>query len=438
LACAFEELVKSIYGHEREIPVVNFGADVDIFDSLLPKNFTDTNLTFEVTKLKKIKGNEIILQLNKSAITIFDSIKTLSKYNKKVKFIIEEGPKEFQFYVYIPKAKINEIAASIDELHIYTMYNRTEIINSQNFLVNEGKFIKLYTFEWFANKKKCGRKKITEINRFDKKARKWMNSRFKVEKFLDFHGCTLTFTYYDTPGEIGLLKNGEAVGFLADIFKDLEKVFNFKMKIIISRNKFLRFLPFQMYINNLCWPPLRFGGKTIPNGHLSHPFFSTTELMIVSPGEEYSGYEKLTFPFDYHTWILIIITFVAAFLVIFIISFASVKIRKIICGENVETPSLNVTAHFFGLGQNFLPRRSFARFLVMSFIIYSLIIRTCYQGKSFEFMQKEMRKPQVQSIEEAADKNFEFYLWFCTKTDNCSTIKDRAVTCSKDCGIDIR
>lgn len=42
----------------------------------------------------------------------------------------------------------------------------------------------------------------------------------------------------------------------------------------------------------------------------------------------------------------------------------------------------------------------------MLFIMFSLIIRTAWQGKMFEFMQKNMTKPQIQSIDELAEKNF--------------------------------
>jgi hypothetical protein len=117
LACAFEEIAKSISNQSWEISVVNFGADVAIVDSLTPKNSHDTNLAFKVTKVKKIIGNEEILKLNKSAITIFDSVKTLGKYNNKVEFS-NEGPKEFQFFVHIPKATIKEISAAINEINI--------------------------------------------------------------------------------------------------------------------------------------------------------------------------------------------------------------------------------------------------------------------------------------------------------------------------------
>jgi hypothetical protein len=88
------------------------------------------------------------------------------------------------------------------------------------------------------------------------------------------------------------------------------------------------------------------------------------------------------------------------------------KIRNLVIGENVNTPSLNVAAHFFGLGQIEIPQRNFARFLVMMFILYCLIIRTTWQSKMFEFMQKEMRKPEVKTIKEANEtygKNYNLY-----------------------------
>jgi hypothetical protein len=157
-----------------------------------------------------------------------------------------------------------------------------------------------------------------------------------------------------------------------------------------------------MIVINRFLPPSS-SAKAFAKNHLSTPYFSAFEFMAVPPGEEYSSYEKLAFPFDYHTWFLIFFTFVSAYLVIFIINFASVRIRNLVYGEQIESPSLNVAAHFFGVGQLVLPRRSFARFLVMSFIIYSLII----PGKTFEFMNQEMRKPQIESLEEAIDKDFE-------------------------------
>jgi predicted neutral ceramidase superfamily lipid hydrolase len=120
--------------------------------------------------------------------------------------------------------------------------------------------------------------------------------------------------------------------------------------------------------------------------------------------QNFTGYEKLKFPFDEPTWTLILVTFVVAFVTIFVFNLMTRKIRSIVIGENVSTPSLNVAAHFFGLGQIVIPRRNFARFILMMFILYCLIIRTAWQSKIFEFMQKEMRKPGVKMVDEALEK----------------------------------
>lgn len=57
-------------------------------------------------------------------------------------------------------------------------------------------------------------------------------------------------------------------------------------------------------------------------------------------------------------------------------------------------------------GQFKIPRRNFARFLLLLFIIWSLIIRTAYQSKMFEFLQADPRKPRVMSLADIADRNF--------------------------------
>jgi hypothetical protein len=289
-----------------------------------------------VTNGNKIKTNQEVILINKSAITIFDSIKTISEFTN-------HGPKSFQFFVHIPKATMKEITASINEIHsfkkvsgkdgIYNINDRGEIIHFQNFIVDEGKFIKLFTFEWFTEKS-CNKKKITEINRFDKKIRKWKSSRFVIQKFKNFHGCKLTFGAVKHAPE-SFINGNKWDGFLLDIFKDLAKAFNFKLDSVDFPFFKSRFKPLQMMIVNSCLPPT-FSDKIRPKHHLSHPYFSATELLAVSPGEEYSRYEKLLLPFDYITWFLIGFTFVAAYSVILIINYATVNIRNLVFGERVE------------------------------------------------------------------------------------------------------
>lgn len=130
---------------------------------------------------------------------------------------------------------------------------------------------------------------------------------------------------------------------------------------------------------------------------------------LVPPGELYSGFDKLILAFDLDTWIWILITFTCSFVTITIVSYMPHKVQTVVFGSQSTTPSLNIAVAFFGLGQMTLPRKSFGRFLLMAFILYSLIIRTAYQGASFEILQKEVVKKPIQSVEELIQKNYSMY-----------------------------
>ena len=100
------------------------------------------------------------------------------------------------------------------------------------------------------------------------------------------------------------------------------------------------------------------------------------------------------------------ITFAVAFLVILLIKVSkSASMYEFVIGSNVSTPSLNVIAIFMGIGQILLPQRNVSRFLFINFVLFSLIMRTAYQGKYFEFLTSDMTRKPIQTIEELQDKN---------------------------------
>lgn len=72
---------------------------------------------------------------------------------------------------------------------------------------------------------------------------------------------------------------------------------------------------------------------------------------------------------------------------------------------------MNVAGSLYGISQKVLPGKNFSRFLLMLFLMFCLIIRTAWQGKMFELMQKDMTKREIQSIEELIEKNFTFYMF---------------------------
>lgn len=119
---------------------------------------------------------------------------------------------------------------------------------------------------------------------------------------------------------------------------------------------------------------------------LTWPYIYLNDVIAVPPGLEYDNYEKFVIAFDYETWIFIILIFAIALLMIFIMRFTKPEHRNFVFGRNISSPSLNIVMIFFGVSQIKLPGRNFARYIMMVFILYCLIIRTAWQGKIFEFM----------------------------------------------------
>lgn len=285
------------------------------------------------------------------------------------------------------------------------------------FIVEEGDWIRLLTFIWHTPGH-CDDLRLVEVNRFDKIKKKWKSAKFEIKKYETFHGCQLVIGV-DNDYPASWISDGydrhSCGGYHLEMIEGLMRHLNFTIEynILLPDNTYGKNLStdytlrrssynFNYILQNDYWSR-RF---------VTQPFIFTRVTMAVPPGAIYNGYEKLFLPFDWQTWSLILFTFFGSFLTIFVVNFTTINIRKLVFGSNVTTPSLNVAAHFFDISQPTLPRGNFGRILLTIFIFYCLIIRTAWQGKMFEFLQKEMRKPEIQSIEEMIERNFSFCMWY--------------------------
>lgn len=270
------------------------------------------------------------------------------------------------------------------------------------------------TFVWYTPGK-CNIPQLIEINKFHKKENRWQSSTFAIKKFFNFHGCRLVF---GAKPHINALRinagpNGSFSyeGYIPRMIKGLEHNLNYTWFFNPTINKTSKF-HFNI-TNNLvvCEECHNRDHVRMRKLAITQSYMFYHKLMTVPPGEEYNCYEKLVMPFDSIVWLLIWITFTISFIAIFIVNSMELSKRNFVFGTNVQTPSLNVAILFFGIAQSNPPRRNFARFLIMMFMLYSMIIRTAWQGKIFEFMQKEVRKPEVQSIDKMIEKNFTIYVY---------------------------
>lgn len=221
-------------------------------------------------------------------------------------------------------------------------------------------------------------------------------------------------TRYDSTGNI------EVYGSEKDILVELSEKLNFKATFKIDGE-----FPGFVFENGTATGPL---GKVI-NGecdvaigyislqYLRTLFFSETKaytiiplVMIVPPGEEYGEIGKFAQPFTIEVWISLYVVIVIALMVIFVVSRSPKTVHNFVIGRKVTNPIFNLLSIGYGMSQNRLPTRNFARFILMSYILYWIILRSAYTGGIYKILESSS-KPAVASIDEMLDNNFKFYFY---------------------------
>lgn len=247
------------------------------------------------------------------------------------------------------------------------------------------------TIKYFT-KEACNEPQLNILNSFNKTTHKWTKKLQNYKKFRDFHGCELVMmaSYNPKVGRnwMNLIINEEsitAVGLVPHMFELIKKVANYKTlyEFIYTKSpstfhctrNYIR-----MYIDNatenipnVCFGFSRSDAYSIEHWELHYmtPFMEIREVIVTTPGDLYSSYEKLLLHFDEMTWILFILTFVVAFLIIFIVSLLPKSIQDTFYGSNIKTPATNVVSTFFGIPQYRVPKQNFCRFILMNFILFA-------------------------------------------------------------------
>lgn len=295
-------------------------------------------------------------------------------------------------------------------------------------LVNSEDGYTLDTYEWFSEEE-CNKVSIMQENFYNKKLKFWNRPLKIAKKFRNFYGCMLTMkitTLLDPSYEVYYPS--------MDLFDVMAKKGNF-----ISRFETTHFITVGNQINStivskdgflskqvqakFSVPRLAFK-NSILNNHLTTLFKLDRVSFGLSNPESYTSFEKMIFPFDTLTWIFSISVFISAFLVISIMNLLPKHTRQFFYGKNVITPALNVIVIFFGISQTQLPKKSFARMILTTFVLFCLILRTAYQGVLFTLMATDMGKPLPHTLDDLANMNYtvvmmneEDYLYYMIPTN---------------------
>lgn len=366
-----------------------------------------SDVTFELFERHQIEYD--VIKLGRPSRTLSDTLNQMGKYEKnitklyQVKDLIDWSGKnmtknwnEKAAIVYagsfpLLEKLVNEYNNTNTKLLIFVpkfiKFNfsnfSTSNHNSSNFYLFETqkKFeLKILT-RW--TEESCDKMKFLSLNSFDVKSQKW-EKRLKIPKInLNFHGCPLkisshifrlpTFDIIHESGMASYIHPGVDIMLKRRSLRDREisKIYaEFGNFTPIYRNRFdpdldVEHLGINSYFNKL---------------RCSNVFYQFSIVMMYSPADPYTNYEKMILPFDDLTWTYLLCVFVSAFVGIFLINLTPTYFRDLVFGRDVKMPTFNVIGTLFGIGQTKLPDNNFGRIILMTFILFCLIFRTAYQG----------------------------------------------------------
>jgi hypothetical protein len=415
------ELINNFMPHNKHIDIITESDPTENQKEIirLVTSYNFRKFTHTLSNLKKIKKFKYFNYLSRSALLLINDVKMLRLFN-----VINKPKKNHHhiaLLVYCENATLKDYMLKLLKTPLSLYENNLQY--REYFIIDTGRVINLYTLTWFT-RENCGRTQLLIVNSFDKMKSKWNTKIKRHEKFTNFYGCELVLAVFNTKfspmGTFKIDDKGDAHfgGVAVDIFKLLSKIYNFTPsfqpyesgdQLPFSPN--LTFLPVN---NQIKMPNVMF--------HLTHPtdietlnLESTSTVMenkvilVVTPGEYYTSYEKLLMPFDVTTWVLLIITLTSVVIVVKILNLMAMKFAKFVTNAGLRVPALMVVSTFFGFAQTSLPIKSSVRFIIMMLVLFCLIMRTAYQGVLFELITSQIRHPPPSTLTDLIEKHYSVY-----------------------------
>lgn len=320
-------------------------------------------------------------KLNDSTVLLLDSAENFRNIASSIDWL--NNPERRQKHiVYAPNLTARDITKKIEDGFE---------IDQVAFLMNETTHsIDLVTSFMFTERA-CRQNQLETINRFNRTTLAWETRDFFPRKYKNIFKCRLTFMTNDKVDQ------------KFDMFPTIAKIKNFSITRVLMKTPAFKF-PLQGA--DLFVYDLRLLAVDNPPYVVSTCYNIVKVLWALPSGEPFTQFEKMFMMFDDGVWTGIGCTLLVFLITLRVISRLPIEVRNFVLGNGVQTPIMNLIEVFLCGGQYKVPRRNFARFILVLYVLWCLIFRTCYQSKLFEFLQSDIRKPRIESIADAKANNF--------------------------------
>lgn len=273
----------------------------------------------------------------------------------------------------------------------------------------------------------CGDTRPKTINVFRNGSFSRKDVSFFPKKFTNMNSCRLNVATFEDGVAVIRKRHRNGTlnysGFEMDLLRELSRTMNFTMELkFIEKDQ-----PWgNIYSNGTSDGALgeavkresdiAIGCYTMTLSRLnmiesSIPYYSSPIVFVISPGQKLTDFEKLLQPFHEKVWICLTATICLALVVILILNFTKLSVKRFVYGSGIKHPSTNLLIAILGGSQTKLPQQNFSRFLLMMFLIFCLVVRNAYQGSLYKFLQTDSRHKNVQTINDMIDQKFDIYLF---------------------------
>ncbi|KAG5670882.1 hypothetical protein PVAND_001114 [Polypedilum vanderplanki] len=394
---------KAIYDVIHEFYIVNgikfdfiiLGKTTNHINDVINGIINKTNKNNFPIKLKVINDISNSFNLMKHAVLFMKTVETLIDWHKSenVDFRERTGIEKKKILIYIeeiiPLEYLNQL-----QMRMKNHHSEQQQMDELFFIVNDRNSINLGA-NVFYSELKCEFYHLKSLNTFDLKTQKWTKKLKIFDQGENFHGCIVNFVVTENNKEL----NHQIVESIAQ-----------KCNFTPHFNIFMTNRGGQNDVTEKLSNPIYLGITSHDSSQSLYPIGTHNFYFLISRNGFYSNYEKLLFPFDTTTWFLVLLTFGLTVLFIFVLDLSPEWLRTAFVGKGIKGPGYNAIAIFMGISQLKLPTETFCRNILLIYIWFCLIIRTCWQSKMFEFMTSDMRKPLPASLEDLIEMNYAIIL----------------------------
>lgn len=406
LSEAVESLIRNHDEIIDSINVIKDGSGFNDLEKLLMK------VGFSI-QTELLKNSSKMLQRRKNYFTVIliNDIKSLSQFCNN----IEQNKFHYNgFFLIVMKDTLSSEMETIFRLFWKKFIYNVDLLVK----IQDTSKVSLYTFMPF-NGKYCGDVSPVKINEFDGKTIKWTTRNVFPEKFRNLYGCPVRAGSFETSmgTKIGTFSNGTTRfdGMEVDILRGFASVLNFTLEIKIFplnqgaffNNKTATGLMKGAYSNevDMIFAMLSLQPSRMEFLTATRSIYNDKIIFVIPPELLIGAIKKLLLPFQSRTWIGVLLMF---FLACTVVTISKLFSQRFAVGKS---DCLQLWCVLLGGSLANLPQKNFQRFLLMSFVLFCLVIRSSYSGSLYNLLRNDIRSTQIKSIDELVELEFDFYLY---------------------------